>query len=189
MTVEEAEEILGTNNKFFPYSKFYLTSLYNQKLRDVTVGNLVDINKVKDIKRAYNVLLNEIMYVLNDEGYQHYKAKFNYNDEKLIADYILGIENEKIPDYLKDEAESYYFALCILIPEESFRKSVNFYGGLKNVLEDRWLQERIADDFRVSVNKICIRLAEMYLFEAKDGIQTRIRENKIKRMRRNDKLY
>lgn len=54
--------------------------------------------------------------------------------------------------------EAYYFAMCLLLPEEAFMREVNSLGGLKTVLCDDDKIYRISKIFKVEIPLVKVRI-------------------------------
>lgn len=96
-----------------------------------------------------------------------HKTNIFYDRKSIINDYILGINETELDEETKKEAEAYYFAICLLVPKESFIKVLDYYGGLDIVSISTIKKEKIAKHFKVPVDIINLRLCELKLKEDK----------------------
>ena len=192
MTIMEAEKILNVDKIFFPYSKRYLDTVYKCQVKKIFSGNAIDSTNGDYLllKKAYNFLIfdGNVISSIFDSSI-HIDEGISEEEEKLIADFIFGINDGVLPQKLMDKYQEYYFALCELVPEEELRKEIQKFGGIRNILKSRECLSFLADKFEVSICKIQIRLIELYLFDAKGNEATNNRMKKVKFLRKRNMLY
>ena len=98
-----------------------------------------------------------------------HKMRMSSKLENMIIDYILGINKIEPSEDIKQMADTFYFATCLLLPKESFVRIVKQFGGFDNVLDNLRVQEFIANIFRVKRNLVNMRACELYLEEKKEN--------------------
>lgn len=91
--------------------------------------------------------------------------KLTKEEMRLIRNNILGINSNTLSVVLEQESESFYMAMCLLLPKESFLREVDELGGLSIVIADYDSKEILANKFRVEKGLVDLRIRELYIEE------------------------
>lgn len=91
--------------------------------------------------------------------------KLTKEEMRLIRNNILGINSNTLSVVLEQESESFYMAMCLLLPKESFLREVDELGGLSIVVADYDSKEILANKFRVEKGLVDLRIRELYIEE------------------------
>lgn len=90
-----------------------------------------------------------------------HKLKLSTNSQKKIVDYILG-KNINLTKEEEREVDCFYFAMCLLLPKESFIKKVNQMGGYLNVFNSKHYIQELSNIFLVPEEIVDLRLATLF---------------------------
>ena len=187
MTKERAEQILGVDNNFYPYTKDYIISLFTKKVN--SLGPNVSNNDLKELVDAKTFLLEDIdlenACIFSDS----IKLNLDPSEAAILFDYILGISESELPHNMQQQANYFYFYCHSLVPDITFIQAVNLLGGVDLLLRNQREQMRLAERFNVPVYIIRMLLAELYLDEKLGDIRYFARSKMIARMRKSGELY
>ena len=84
----------------------------------------------------------------------------------FLYSYLLGNNNVKLNKKQKADADSMYFAVCILMPRTDI---VNVLGGINIVIRNKEMIEIIQRIFKVPMDAVVFRVMEFYLEELKNN--------------------
>ena len=93
----------------------------------------------------------------NDGLYAH-----RLTNDKLDLCYSASDKNWQIKSEAERELEAFYFAMCLLIPEDIFMETIGlFFGGLDNVKDNYEFKMTLAHMFNVEYKLIEARIQDL----------------------------
>lgn len=100
---------------------------------------------------------------------------------KMLENYIL---NKEVPDDLKQVVETDYFTMCLLMPKQSFIKTVLELGGAITVLDSVPLIKHIASIYGVTNEMVPLRIMSLRTDFSKNAIEHEVDnlENSIRQL-------